>query len=144
MLPKSCGKPKSQLLAVSNWAAQINLDQLRSWKNSILEKKGRIKGLAQKRGVQMIHGRGHFEDLQTLRVETSEGQKFIRYEKAIIAVGSKPAMPSAFDLGNKRIMTSTEALRLKMVPRDLLVVGGGYWHGTRNSLCRAWQQCCRA
>jgi dihydrolipoamide dehydrogenase len=108
-------------------AAQINLDQLRSWKNSILEKLGQgIKGLAQKRGVQMIHGRGHFEDSQTLRVETSEGQKFIRYEKAIIAVGSKPAMPSAFDLGNKRIMTSTEALEIEDIPHDLLVVGGGY------------------
>jgi dihydrolipoyl dehydrogenase len=108
-------------------AAQINLDQLRSWKNSILEKLGQgIKGLAQKRGVQMIHGRGHFEDSQTLRVETSEGQKFIRYKKAIIAVGSKPAMPSAFDLGNKRIMTSTEALEIEDIPRDLLVVGGGY------------------
>ena len=108
-------------------AAQINLDQLRSWKDSILEKLGQgIKGLAQKRGVQLIHGRGHFEDSQTLRVETSEGQKFIRYEKAIIAVGSKPAMPSAFDLGNKRIMTSTEALEIQDIPHDLLVVGGGY------------------
>src|SRR5687768_14075511 len=108
-------------------AAQINLDQLRSWKNSILEKLGQgIKGLAQKRGVQMIHGRGHFEDSQTLRVETSDGQKFIRYEKAVIAVGSKPAMPNAFDLGNKRVMTSTEALELADIPHDLLVVGGGY------------------
>jgi dihydrolipoamide dehydrogenase len=108
-------------------AAQINLDRLRSWKDSILEKLGQgIKGLAQKRDVQVIHGRGHFEDSQTLRVETSEGQKFIRYEKAIIAVGSKPAMPSAFDLGNKRIMTSTEALEIEDVPHDLLVVGGGY------------------
>ena len=60
--------------------AHINLDQLRGWKDSILEKLGQgIKGLAQKRGVELIHGRGHFEDSQTLRVETSEGQKFIRY-----------------------------------------------------------------
>ncbi|HEX6435630.1 MAG TPA: dihydrolipoyl dehydrogenase [Candidatus Binatia bacterium] len=107
--------------------AQVNLDQLRSWKDSILDKLGQgIKGLAQKRGVQILHGRGHFEDSQTLRVETSEGQKFIRYEKAIIAVGSKPAMPSAFDLGNKRVMTSTEALEIQDIPHDLLVVGGGY------------------
>ena len=35
-------------------------------------------------------------------------------------------MPSAFDLGNPRIMTSTEALELPDVPEDLLVVGGGY------------------
>jgi len=107
--------------------AQVNLDQLRGWKDSILDKLGQgIKGLAQKRGVQILHGRGHFEDSQTLRVETSEGQKFIRYEKAIIAVGSKPAMPSAFDLGNKRVMTSTEALEIQDIPHDLLVVGGGY------------------
>ena len=108
-------------------AATIDLDKVRSWKESILEKLGQgIKGLAQKRGVQVIHGRGHFEGSQTLRVETAEGQKFVSYEKAIIAVGSKAAMPSAFDLGNKRIMTSTEALEIQDVPADLLVVGGGY------------------
>lgn len=106
---------------------KIDLDKLRDWKESILEKLGQgIKGLAQKRGVQLIHGRGHFEDSRTLRVETAEGQKFVSYDKAIIAVGSKPAMPAAFDLGNKRIMTSTEALEIQDIPNDLLVVGGGY------------------
>jgi dihydrolipoamide dehydrogenase len=107
--------------------ATIDIEKLRAWKDSILEKLGQgIKTLAQKRGVQLVCGRGHFEDSQTLRVETAEGQQFINYDKAIIAVGSKPAMPSAFDLGNRRIMTSTEALEIPEVPRDLLVVGGGY------------------
>jgi dihydrolipoamide dehydrogenase len=106
---------------------RIDLDKLRAWKESILERLGQgIKGLAEKRGVQLVHGRGHFEDSHTIRVETGEGQKFLNYEKAIIAVGSKPAMPSAFDLGNKRIMTSTEALEIRDIPTDLLVVGGGY------------------
>lgn len=106
---------------------KIDLGKLRAWKDAILEKLGQgIKGLAHKRGVRLIHARGHFEDSQTLRVETAEGQKFVRYDKAIIAVGSKPAMPSAFDLGNRRIMTSTEALEIQDIPNDLLVVGGGY------------------
>ena len=106
---------------------KIALDKLRAWKESILEKLGGgIKTLAQKRKIQVIHGRGHFEDSQTLRVETDEGQKFISYDKAIIAVGSKPAMPSAFDLGNPRVMTSTEALEIPEIPREMLVVGGGY------------------
>jgi dihydrolipoamide dehydrogenase len=118
--------------AASHWGIEfappkVDLDKLRGWKESILEKLGQgIAGLAKQRGVQVVHGRGHFEDSQTLRVETSEGQKFIRYEKAVIAVGSKPAMPNAFDLGNKRVMTSTEALEIPDVPQDLLVVGGGY------------------
>ncbi|HLN86787.1 MAG TPA: dihydrolipoyl dehydrogenase [Candidatus Limnocylindrales bacterium] len=117
----------SALRGIEFGPAKIDLDKLRGWKESILDKLGQgIKSLAQHRNVQLIHGRGHFEDSQTLRVETAEGQKFIRYEKAIIAVGSKPAMPHAFDLGNKRIMTSSEALDLPDVPQDLLVVGGGY------------------
>ena len=107
--------------------AKVDLDKLRAWKESILEKLGQgLKTLAQKRGVQVIHGRGHFEDPETLRVETSEGQKFVNYEKAIIAVGSKPAMPAAFNLGNPRIMTSKEALEIQETPAELLVVGGGY------------------
>ena len=108
-------------------APRITIDKLRAWKESILEKLGGgIKTLARQRQVQVVQGRGHFEDSQTLRVETEDGQKFISYEKAIIAVGSKPAMPSAFDLGNPRVMTSTEALEIPEIPRDMLVVGGGY------------------
>jgi len=117
----------SALRGIDFGPAKIDLDKLRSWKESILEKLGQgIMSLAQHRNVQVILGRGHFEDSQTLRVETAEGQKFIRYDKAIIAVGSKPALPHAFDLGNQRIMTSSEALDLPDVPQDLLVVGGGY------------------
>lgn len=106
---------------------KIAIEKLRAWKESILDKLGGgIRTLARQRKVQVIQGRGHFEDSQTLRVETDEGQKFISYDKAVIAVGSKPAMPSAFDLGNPRVMTSTEALEIPEIPRDLLVVGGGY------------------
>ena len=117
----------SALRGIEFDAPKIDVEKLRSWKNVILDKLGQgIKTLAQHRKVELIHGRGHFEDSQTLRVETAEGQKFIRYEKAIIAVGSKPAMPNAFDLGNPRVMTSTGALELPDIPQSLLVVGGGY------------------
>ena len=117
----------SSARGISFEAPKINLDRLRAWKDSVLEKLGQGLGmLAQKRGVALLRGKGHFEDSQTLRVETPAGQKFIGYEKAIIAVGSRPAMPAAFDLGNKRVMTSTEALEIEEVPKTLLVVGGGY------------------
>jgi len=100
---------------------------MRAWKESILQKLGQgIAFLAQKRGVQVLNGRGYFEDSRTLRVETEQGQVFVQYDKAIVAVGSKPAMPKAFDLGNPRVMTSTEALDLQEIPENLLVIGGGY------------------
>src|ERR1043165_2953100 len=106
---------------------KIDLAKLRSWKESVLSKlSGGLATLAEKRGVQVLRGRGYFEDSQTLRVETDQGQQFVQFDNAIIAVGSKPAMPKAFDLGNPRIMTSTEALEVEDIPENLLVVGGGY------------------
>lgn len=106
---------------------KLELDKLRAWKESILTKlSGGVAGLAQRRGVQVLHGRAVFEDSNTIRVETEKGQQFVQYDKAIVAVGSRPAIPKAFDLGNPRIMTSTEALEVEEVPEKLLVVGGGY------------------
>jgi dihydrolipoamide dehydrogenase len=105
----------------------IDLAKLRAWKESVVAKlAGGVAQLAKLRGVEVIRGRGYFEDSHTLRVETEEGQQFINYEQAIIAVGSKSAMPKAFDLGNPRIMTSREALEIEDIPENLLVVGGGY------------------
>jgi len=106
---------------------KIDLTKLRDWKNSIIEKlAGGISSIAKMRNVEVLQGRGYFEDSKTLRVETPEGQKFVTYDSAIVAVGSKSAMPKAFDLGNPRIMTSREALEVPDVPGTLLIVGGGY------------------
>jgi dihydrolipoamide dehydrogenase len=108
-------------------APQIDLDGLRDWKNGVISKLSQgIAGLAKKRQVQVISGRGYFESSTQLRVETSSGQQLIDFDTAILAVGSRPALPSVFDLGNPRIMTSTEALDIPEIPETLLVVGGGY------------------
>lgn len=118
---------ESEFRGISFGEPKIELTKLRAWKESILDKLSQgISGLAQRRNVEVWSGRGYFEESGVLRVETSKGQKFIKYGKAIVAVGSRPALPAAFDLGNKRIMTSTEALELEDVPKDLLIVGGGY------------------
>jgi dihydrolipoamide dehydrogenase len=106
---------------------KVELGKLREWKETILAKlSGGVASLAKMRGVEVIAGRGYFEGSNKLRVETDKGQQFIQFEQAIIAVGSVPAMPKAFDLGNPRVMTSTEALEVPDVPENLLVVGGGY------------------
>ncbi len=105
----------------------VDLAKLRTWKETILAKlSGGVATLAKMRGVQVIAGRGYFEGSNKLRVETESGQQFIEFEQAILAVGSVPAMPKAFDLGNPRVMTSTEALEVEDIPKSLLVVGGGY------------------
>src|SRR5256885_9654334 len=118
---------ESEHRGISFGAPTIDLTRLRAWKESILAKlSGGVAHLAKLRGVEVWTGRGHFEDSHTLRVETGVGQKFLRYEQGILAVGSKSAMPKAFELGNPRIMTSREGLEVEDIPENLLVVGGGY------------------
>ncbi len=105
----------------------LNLSKLRAWKESIVDKLGNgVASLAKLRNVTVIQGRAYFEGSQKLRVESEQGQQFVEFDKAILAVGSTAAMPKAFDLGNPRVMTSTEALEIADVPENLLVVGGGY------------------
>ncbi len=105
----------------------IDVNMLRAWKEAVVDRlSGGIAQLAKMRGVQVVHGRGYFEDSHTLRVETEQGQQFVHYDKAIVAVGSKSAMPKAFDLGNPRVMSSREALDPEDIPENLLVIGGGY------------------
>lgn len=108
-------------------APAVDVTKLRAWKNSVVDKLASgISYLAKKRGVEVMTGRGIFEGSQSLRVETEEGQRFVSFDKAIIAVGSSAALPKIFDLGNPRVMTSTEALEVEEIPEELLVIGGGY------------------
>lgn len=118
---------ESALRGVTFGQPTIDLEKLRQWKDSILEKlTGGIAQLAKTRGVTVYHGKAYLDDSHTLRVETPEGQRYLSFEHAIIAAGSLAALPKAFDLGNPRIMTSTEALDVPDIPPKLLVVGGGY------------------
>src|SRR5439155_15312381 len=71
----------------------IDIAKLRTWKESIITKLASvIAQLAKMRGVEIISGRGYFENSKTLRVETDQGQQFIEYDNVIIAVGSKSAL----------------------------------------------------
>ena len=84
-------------------APTVDLAKLRAWKESILTKLGAgVAQLAKMRNVQVIQGKAYFEGSQTLRVENEQGQQFVNFETAIVAVGSLPALPKAFDLGNPR------------------------------------------
>lgn len=106
---------------------KIELEKLREWKSGILTKLAQgISFLAKKRGVEVIKGRGYFDGSNSLRVETDNGQQFIKFEQAIIATGSTSFKPKSLDLGNPRVMTSRGALEVEEVPDELLVVGGGY------------------
>jgi dihydrolipoamide dehydrogenase len=80
--------------------------------------------------VKVLQARGTFVNSTTLALEGDhesipEGGN-LTFDHCVLATGSVPAMPAAFDIGSDRVMDSTGALALADIPESLLVVGGGY------------------
>ncbi|MBM3396289.1 MAG: dihydrolipoyl dehydrogenase, partial [Betaproteobacteria bacterium] len=84
-----------------------------------------LSGLAQKRKVQLVQGAAQFASSHSVTVATTEGNKTISFDHAIIAAGSEPARIPGFPYDDERLMDSTGALALKDTPKRLLVIGGG-------------------
>ena len=109
---------------------RIDIDQLRQFKESVLEKlAGGVAATAKKRGVERVRGRAAFVDSHTLAVTDPDGredEKQIRFDHAIIATGSRPVGLPDFDVTRGAVWDSAEALALSEIPASLLVIGGGY------------------
>lgn len=105
---------------------QIDLDKLRSWKESVIAKltKG-LKALAKQRKVEVVHGNGKFVTDHSIQVETAEGSKTISFEHCIIAAGSSVTRIPGFPYDDPRLIDSTGALALNDVPQRMLIIGGG-------------------
>ncbi len=76
-------------------------------------------------GVDIIEGRGRLVSPHEAEVETSDGTRRIRFDKAIISTGSAPRVPDWAEIDGDRILTTRHAYDLKEVPRHLVVVGSG-------------------
>ncbi|HDY92749.1 MAG TPA: dihydrolipoyl dehydrogenase [Pseudoalteromonas sp.] len=106
-------------------APKIDLDQVRTWKDSVVgQLTGGLEGMAKMRKVKVVSGYGKFTGSNTLVVEGEKDATTITFDNAIIAAGSKPVnLP--FIPEDDRVIDSTGALELKDVPEKLLVLGGG-------------------
>ncbi|WP_422090279.1 dihydrolipoyl dehydrogenase [Tenacibaculum ovolyticum] len=87
---------------------------------------GGIKYLMDKNAITVHEGLGSFEDATHIKVTKNDGtSEIIEGTNIIIATGSKPSTLPFISLDKERVITSTEALKLKEVPKHLLVIGGG-------------------
>ncbi len=115
---KDCG--------VSFTKPKIDVDSLRKWKESVVDKLcGGIKQLAKGRNVQVIQGTARFEDARTVRIE-GETNGRLKFKHAIIASGSRPKHLPEKIMPADCCIDSTGALELADIPKSLCVVGGGY------------------
>ena len=108
-------------------APEIDLDKLRSWKDEVVAKMTQGLGqLVRARKLTYVQGRARFVDSNTLQIDKADGsQGTLQFEHAILATGSRPAVPTLFDQQSDRIMDSTTAVALPDIPASMLVVGGG-------------------
>lgn len=105
---------------------EIKLEELREWKEKIVgQLTGGLSQLSKKRGIHYVQGRARFESDSKLSIEESATGE-VRFQKAIIATGSRPSQIPGITLDSERVLDSTSALDLPEVPGKLLVVGGGY------------------
>jgi dihydrolipoamide dehydrogenase len=107
-------------------APKIDLSRLRAYKDKVVaQMNSGLAGMAKQRKVTVVTGTGMFVSPHEIEVETKDGKKLVRFEKAIIAAGSQAVKIPGFPWDDKRMMDSTDALLLAEIPKKLLVVGGG-------------------
>ena len=105
---------------------KLDLEALRRRTQSIIGKltKG-VQTLAASRKVEVIKAHAAFKNGTTLAL-SGDGPRELSFAHAILATGSRPAIPNSLKLDDPRVMDSTGALELPDAAGRLLVIGGGY------------------
>jgi len=104
----------------------INLSQMMKRKAQVVKQTcDGVAFLMKKNKIDVFQGTGSFQDARHILVKSRDDDKVIETKQVIIATGSKPASLPFIKIDKKRVISSTEALTLKEVPKHLIIIGGG-------------------
>lgn len=106
---------------------KLNFKRMIERKQDVVDQNTKgIVYLMDKNKVDVYEGLGSFKDATHVDIKKNDGKtETIEAKNIIIATGSKPSSLSFIKIDKKRIITSTEALSLKEVPKHMIVIGGG-------------------
>jgi len=106
---------------------KFSIEQMIARKGSVVDQNvSGIKYLMDKNKITVFEGVGSFEDATHINVAKADGSsETLEAKYTIIATGSKPSSLPFIKIDKEKIITSTEALNLKEVPKHLIVIGGG-------------------
>ena len=105
---------------------KVNLQQMMKRKAQVVEQTcAGIDFLMKKNKIEVLKGWASFIDATHIKVSKDDGEVQIEAAKTIIATGSKPTTLPFIKIDKERVITSTEALSLKEVPKRMVVIGGG-------------------
>jgi dihydrolipoamide dehydrogenase len=106
---------------------KINLEKMIARKQAVVDQTvGGINYLMDKNKITVFTGLGSFVDATHIAIAKADGTtETIEAKYTVIATGSKPSSLPFIKIDKERIITSTEALALKEVPKHLVIIGGG-------------------
>jgi len=105
---------------------KVNIQKMIARKDQVVDMttKG-INFLMEKNNIEVFQGVGSYKSATEIEITSVDGSEVISATKSIIATGSKPGSLPFISIDKERIITSTEALSLKEIPKHLIVIGGG-------------------
>lgn len=105
---------------------KADLKQMIARKNSVVSQTcDGVAYLMKKNKIDVHTGHGSFLGSNKIEVAGADTKVVLEYDKAIIATGSKPLTPEAFNYDKKRVITSTEALNITSIPKKMVIIGAG-------------------
>lgn len=106
---------------------KVDMAQTQKWKQSVCDRMANgVEGLLKGNGVTIIRGEATFKTAQELTVKTKDGSESVTAKNFILATGSRPIEIPGFKYDEKLVCSSTGALAMKEIPKNLVVIGGGY------------------
>ena len=106
---------------------KIDIDGVRSWKSKIVTQlSSGISQMAKARKVQTIQGEATFLSNSEIQIKSRSKKQVVTFDHCVIAAGSSSSMIPGIPMDNKDILTSRTALDLVRIPKNLLIIGGGY------------------
>ena len=106
---------------------KIDLDKLRNWKSSVVSKlTGGLGQVSKLRKINYIQGTASFVNSSTIKIKKETSEENLSFDKIIIATGSRIATIPSLEINSSRVLNSSTALDLPVIPKSLLVIGGGY------------------
>lgn len=113
--------------SVSTGEQLIDMEKLQVWKDKVVKKLvDGIGTLFKLNKVKHIYGNAFFKDKNHIEVTNSDGKQLVEFNNVIIATGSSSIEIPGFKFDEKKILSSTGALALNKIPKNLVVIGGGY------------------
>lgn len=104
---------------------KVNLEKMMARKQSVVDQTTvGIEFLMKKNKIDVFQGVGAFKDATHITISGTENEE-IEAKHTIIATGSKPSTLPFAKIDKERVITSTEALKLKEIPKHLIIIGGG-------------------